>query len=45
MKDLTPDEQKLVELFRCLTPEAQRLTLRFLRLVKKAENENDLRGD
>lgn len=45
MKDLTPDEQKLIELFRCLTPEAQRLALRFLRLVKKAEDENDLRGD
>lgn len=45
MKDLTPEEQKLVELFRCLTPEAQWLTLRFLRLVRKAEDENDLRGD
>lgn len=45
MNNLTPEEQKLVELFRCLTPEAQRLTLRFLRLLKKAEDENDLRGD
>ena len=45
MKDLIPEERKLVELFRCLTPEAQRLTLQFLRLVKKAEDENDLRGD
>ena len=45
MKDLTPEEQKLVELFRCLTPEAQRLALCFLRLAKKAEDENDLRGD
>lgn len=45
MNNLTPEEQKLVELFLCLTPEAQRLALRFLRLVKKAEDENDLRGD
>lgn len=39
MNNLTPEEQKLVELFRYLTPEAQRLALRFLRLMKKAEDE------
>lgn len=45
MKDLTPEEQKLVELFRTLTPEAQRIIIRFMRLAKKAEEDNDLRGD
>lgn len=39
MNNLTPEEQRLVELFRTLTPEAQRIALRFLRLVKKAEDE------
>lgn len=39
MKDLTPEEQKLVELFRCLTLEMQRIILATLRLMKKAEDE------
>lgn len=39
MNNLTPEERNLVELFRCLTPEMQRIALRFLRLVKKAEDE------
>lgn len=39
MNNLTLEERKLVELFRCLTPEAQQIALRFLRLVKKAEDE------
>lgn len=37
MKDLTPEEQKLVELFRCLTPEAQQIVMDTLRLVHAAE--------
>lgn len=45
MKDLTPEERQLVELFRCLTPEAQRIIIRFMRLAKKAEEDNDLRRD
>lgn len=45
MNNLTPEEQKLIELFRCLTPEMQRIILATLRLMKKAEDENDLRGD
>ena len=42
MNNLTPEEQKLVEPFRCLTPEMQRIILATLRLMKKAEDENDL---
>lgn len=45
MNNLTPEEQKLVELFRCLTPEMQRIILATLRLMKKAEDENDLPRD
>lgn len=39
MNNLTPDEQKLIELFRCLTPEVQQIVLRLIRLMKKAEDE------
>lgn len=43
MKNLTSDEQKLVELFRCLTPEMQRIILATLRLMHESEaNRNDL---
>ena len=37
MNNLTPKEQKLVELFRCLTPEAQQIVMDTLRLVHAAE--------
>nr|DAI30693.1 MAG TPA: Fanconi-associated nuclease-like protein [Caudoviricetes sp.] len=39
MNNLTPDEQKFIELFRCLTPEAQQIVLRLIRLMKKAQDE------
>lgn len=39
MNNLTPEGQKLVELFRCLTQEMQRIILATLRLMKKAEDE------
>ena len=39
MNNLTPEERKLVELFRCLTPEAQQIVLRLIRLMKKAQDE------
>ena len=39
MNNLTLKEQKLVELFRCLTPEMQQIILAMLRLMKKAEDE------
>ena len=39
MNNLTPEERKLIELLRCLTPEMQRIILATLRLMKKAEDE------
>lgn len=39
MNNLTLEEQKIVELFRCLTPEMQRIILATLRLMKKAQDE------
>lgn len=46
MKDLTPDEQKLIELFRTLTQEMQRIILATLRLMHESEaNRNDLPRD
>lgn len=43
MKDLTPDEQKLIELFRTLTQDMQRIILATLRLMHESEaNRNDL---
>lgn len=43
MKDLTPEEQKLVESFRTLTQEMQRIILATLRLMHESEaNRNDL---
>lgn len=36
MNNLTPEEQKLVELFRCLTPEMQRIILATLRLIEES---------
>lgn len=43
MKDLTPEEQKLIELFRTLTQEMQRIILATLRLMHESEaNRNDL---
>ncbi len=39
MNNLTSEERNLVELFRCLTPEAQRTVLRLIRLMKKAQDE------
>lgn len=43
MKDLTPDKQKLIELFRTLTQDMQRTVLATLRLMHESEaNRNDL---
>lgn len=43
MNNLTPEERKLIELFRCLTPEMQRIILATLRLMHESEaNRNDL---
>lgn len=39
MNNLTQEERNLVELFRCLTPEMQRIILATLRLMKEAEDE------
>lgn len=41
MKDLTPEEQKLVELFRTLTQDMQRTILATLRLMHAAEEALD----
>lgn len=46
MKDLTPDEQKLIEQFRTLTQEMQRIILATLRLMHESEaNRNDISRD
>lgn len=46
MNNLTPEEQKLIELFRCLTPEAQKIVFSTLRLMHAAEEAlDDLPGN
>lgn len=43
MKDLTPEEQFLIQTFNCLSSDAQRIILIVLRLIYKAEvARNDL---
>lgn len=46
MNNLTPEEQKLIELFRTLTQDMQRTILATLRLMHESEaNRNDLSRD